>query len=198
MTPAQISAIASYAPRFHEATQGLHYIRRGVFWSELLAFAALANAAGAEYVVETGTGLGFSARVLARLFPRVITIGLEDKPEGLPDNVTFVAADAIHSAWEHVGPSSAVLIDGPKHNKAVHLADALRNEWTPKVIAVHDCARGMPAREPLCLYFPGMVFTDEPRYVDAYGHLDKECLDMAALNAKTFPDHGPTLGIVTL
>lgn len=193
-----LRTIAAYASRFHEATQGLHYIRRGVFWSELLAFSALANAAGAEYVVETGTGLGFSSRVLARLFPYVITIGLEERPEGLPDNVTFVSADAIHSAWEYVGPNAAVLIDGPKHNKAVHLADALRNEWQPKVIAVHDCARGMPARESLRLYFPGMVFTDDSQYVDAYGHLDKECLDMAALSAKTFPDHGPTLGIATL
>lgn len=196
MSPEQIAVIDAYAPRFREATAGMTYIRRGVFWSELLAFAALADAAGARYIVESGTGLGFSARVLARLFPHVTTIGLEDKPDGLPDNVEFVPGDAHEIMWERVGPDAAVLIDGPKHNAAVHLACERLEAKDCCLIGIHDLSHDSPAREMASMIFPGIVYTDSLAYVKAYGDMDAECLAMSGKRGKKFPAHGPTMGLI--
>lgn len=197
MSPEQIAVIDAYAPRFREATAGMPYIRRGVFWSELLAFAALADAAGARYVVESGTGLGFSARVLARLFPHVVTIGLEAKPDGLPDNVEFVMGDIVHNMWAlDVPKSSAFLVDGPKNEMAVALAAKASKSYVGlKLIAIHDLSHGSPGRELAAMMFPNMTFTDSVAYVNAYGHMDAECLAMAKSRGKKFPAHGPTMGI---
>lgn len=199
MSPEQIAVIDAYAPRFMEATAGMSYIRRGVFWSELLAFSALADAAGARYVVESGTGLGFSARVLARLFDSVVTIGLEDKPDGLPDNVDFIQADAWSHMWQCCdGKDCAVLIDGPKHNAAVHLAAERQAAKDCCLIGIHDLHHDSPARELAGKMFPNMTFTDSVPYVNAYGHMDEECLSVAKSRSKKFPAHGPTMGIVVL
>lgn len=197
MSPEQIAVIDAYAPRFRETTAGMAYIRRGVFWSELLAFAALADAAGARCIVESGTGLGFSASVLAQLFPHVTTIGLEDKPDGLPDNVQFVQADAWESMWEWCGGKEyAVLIDGPKHNAAVHLACERLEAKDCCLIGIHDLSHDSPAREMASMIFDGIVYTDSLAYVKAYGHMDAECLAMAGKRGKKFPAHGPTMGII--
>lgn len=192
-----LHTIAKHAPAFHAATEGMHYVRRGVWWSELLAFYALAKEAGATYVVESGTGLGHSARVLARLFPEVWTIGLEPAPE-LPPNVRFVQGDAHAEMWQYVGPQGACLIDGPKHKEAVKLARDLQRQWAPKLIAIHDMQHGSPGREIAAMMFPTMWFSDAPDYVQEYGYMDDECAFMAASRNKIFANHGPTLGIVTL
>lgn len=193
-----LDTIRAYAPAFLEATKGMSYIRRGVFWSELLAFAAIAKAHNTSYVVESGTGLGHSASVLASLFDRVITIGLESPPPHLPGNVTVITGDAWENMWAHCLSDAAVLIDGPKHGDAVLLAEERETEKDCCLIAIHDCARGMPARPLIEERWPQAWFTDDPAFVAEFGHLDRECLDMAASRGKTFPDHGPPQGIIVL
>lgn len=194
------SIIAAYAPEFLERTAGLSYIRRGVFWSELLAFSALAHHKGATHVVESGTGLGFSASVLARLFSHVTTIGQEDTPPGLPSNVYPLKGDSWEHMWQYIEAGDAVLIDGPKGAEAVMLAQEFCSfrDARPSIIAVHDCQRGSVARRLLEEAFPDMWFSDDEAHLSAFGHLDRECLDMAASRGKTFADHGPTLGILVL
>ena len=194
------SIIAAYAPTFLKNVGGLSYIRRGVFWSELLAFSALAKHVGAEHVVESGTGLGFSATVLSCLFMHVTTIGQEDTPPGLPANVYPVKGDSWENMWQYVEEGDAVLIDGPKGSESVLLAEEIiryRN-GRPSIIAIHDCQRGSVARAMLEDCLPSMWYTDDPAYVAAFGHLDRECLGMAASRGKTFAVHGPTLGILVL
>lgn len=191
--------IAAYAPTFLKNVGGLSYIRRGVFWSELLAFSALAKHAGAEHVVESGTGLGFSATVLSRLFKHVTTIGQEDTPPGLPSNVYPIKGDSWEHMWQYVEECDAVLIDGPKGSESVLLAqEACAYNERPSIIAVHDCQRGSVARRLLEEAFPEMWFSDDEAHLSAFGHLDRECLDMAKSRGKTFSVHGPTLGILVL
>lgn len=205
MSPLHV--IAKHAPAFHAATAGMPYVRRGVWWSELLAFYALAKEAGATYVVESGTGLGHSSRVLARLFRHVITIGMEPPPKDLGQNVDTVTGDAWEYMWQATGGKDcAVLIDGPKHKEAVHLAGELQAaKWAddmasqrPKLIAIHDMQHGSPGREFAAMMFPKMWFSDADDYVDFFGHMDWDCMDMASKRGKTFANHGPTIGIVTL
>lgn len=195
MSPLHV--IAKHAPAFHAATAGMPYVRRGVWWSELLSFYACAKEAGATYVVESGTGLGHSASVLARLFPEVITIGLEPAPH-LPANVTAVTGDAWEVLLDVRMPDAAFLIDGPKHQEAVRLARHVVEHHKPKALAIHDLQHGSPGREYAAMMFPAMWFTDSPDYVAAYGNMDADCIHMASSRGKTFTTHGPTLGIVTL
>lgn len=190
--------IAKHAPAFHAATAGMPYVRRGVWWSELLAFYACAKEAGATYVVESGTGLGHSASVLARLFDNVVTIGMEPPPPRLPDNVTVVTGDAWEHMWGHCNRKAAVLIDGPKHGAAVHLAEERQAAKDCCLVAIHDLQHGSPGRELAAMMFPKMWFSDQSEYVRAYGHMDTDCIHMASSRGKTFANHGPTLGIVTL
>lgn len=197
MSPLHV--IAKHAPAFHAATVGMPYVRRGVWWSELLAFYACAKEAGATYVVESGTGLGHSARVLAKLFDHVTTIGMEPQPGGFDSNVTFVNGDAWAHMWQWCGGEKyAVLIDGPKHKEAVHLASERQAAKDCRLIAIHDMQHGSPGREFAAMVFPKMWFTDANDYVDAYGHMDSDCIHMASKRGKTFANHGPTMGIVTL
>lgn len=193
-----LSVIAKHAPAFHAAVAGMPYVRRGVWWSELLAFYACAKEAGATYVVESGTGLGHSARVLARLFKDVFTVGLEPTPTDLPSNVVAIQGDAWEHMWTHCAPNAAVLIDGPKHKEAVRLAEERQAAKDCCLIGIHDLQHGSPGREFAAMMFPKMWFTDANDYVDAYGHMDAACLAMAVSRKKHFMDHGPTMGIVTL
>lgn len=198
-----LDTIAAYAPRFFAATAGMGYTRRGIFWSELLAFAALADKSGATHIVESGTGLGHSARVLARLFPVVTTIDITPYAgEPLPANVFVKTADATDVLFHPIDNVStwACLIDGPKHKAAAKLAYVLSHRPAPRpcVIGIHDLHVGSPGREYTAMLFPEMFFTDDAAYVAAYGHMDKECLATAASRKKTFPTHGPTMGLVVL
>lgn len=193
------SIIAAYLPTFLKNVGGIHYIRRGVFWSELLAFSALAKHAGVENVVESGTGLGFSATVLSCLFMHVTTIGQEATPPGLPSNVYPVKGDAWEHMWKYVEGGDAVLIDGPKGEEAVLLAqEACAYNERPSILAVHDCQRGSVARRLLEEAFPEMWYTDDAAFVADFGYMDDECAAMAASRGKIFATHGPTLGILVL
>lgn len=194
-----LHTIAKHSPAFHAATAGMPYVRRGVWWSELLAFYAMAKEAGATYVVESGTGLGHSARVLARLFDGVYTIDLEPKPADLPSNVYAITGNAWEHMWERCsGKDCAVLIDGPKHGEAVHLASERQAAKDCCLIAIHDMQHGSPGREFCSMMFPTMWFSDSADYVQDYGYMDDECAYMAASRNKIFANHGPTIGIVTL
>lgn len=192
--------IAAYAPTFLECTAGLSYIRRGVFWSELLAFSALAHHKGVKHVVESGTGLGFSANVMARLFSHVTTIGQEATPPGLPSNVYPLKGDSWECMWQYIEAGDAVLIDGPKGGEAVLLAQDILacKDNRPSILAVHDCQRDTAARRLLEEAFPDMWFSDDVAFVADFGYMDDECAAMAASRGKIFADHGPTLGILVL
>ncbi len=194
------SIIAAYLPTFLKNVGGIHYIRRGVFWSELLAFSALAHHKGATHVVESSTGLGFSPTVLYCLFMLVTTIGQEDTPPGLPSNVYPLKGDAWEHIAEHIDDGCAILIDGPKGAEAALMAEEICafKDNRPALIAIHDCQRGSLARKLFTAVFPDMWFSDDEAHLSAFGHLDRECLDMAASRGKTFADHGPTLGILVL
>lgn len=199
MSPEQLAVIDAYAPRFREATAGMPYIRRGVFWSELLAFSALARHAGAWEVIESGTGLGFSASVMAKTIGPVYTYGLEPSPwlDGeRPAYVYFEQADSLPclgSAHEEC----AVLIDGPKNEKSIEYAKVVEHS-SAAILGVHDVQKGSTARRLMEEAFPTAWYTDDMDFVMRYGHMDRECLAMAAGRGKTFVTHGPTMGIVVL
>lgn len=192
--------INEYAPRFFSKTKDMPYIPRGVFFSELLAFAALADKAGVHHIIESGTGEGHSSSVLSRLFEQVMTLDNEDKSGlSLPENVTKIYGDAMHNLFPLVASTShnvAVLIDGPKHKRAVELAQELMHLRNVRLIGIHDVQRGSEGRAAMQEAFQKAFYTDDRVYVEAYGHADEKCLARASSVGKTFPDHGPTMGII--
>lgn len=113
--------------------------------SEILAFCAACRAAGIEKVVESGRSYGYSTRCLVKMGFNVISY----------DHRPIPHVDANLSQYRNlkleIGPCPIVvttkpqfglLLDGPKGNEALELAD----KSNPTVVAIHDCHVKAPIR----------------------------------------------------
>lgn len=132
----------SLIEKFTRLTKGLKYRRKSIFPSEMFMFYRASAAYEIDHVIESGVGYGGSTRYLIKLFPgvRVTSIDKNVADPGLP--VEFIRADAMDAIPYVInhsnGKNLAVLIDGPKGDKAKKVVDALMRIKRVKVIAVHD------------------------------------------------------------
>jgi tRNA A58 N-methylase Trm61 len=130
---------------FKRLTSDLIYKPGAIFPSEMFLFYCEAKACEADHIIESGVGHGGSTRYLARLFPsaRITSV---DKNEGHPGLTEFRKGDATQLLPEIVKYSHrkniAILIDGPKKQKAINLAGNLLQDSRVHFVAVHDLPDG--------------------------------------------------------
>lgn len=191
---------------------------RGVLNSEGACFAGLCRLLGVQNVVESGRARAQSTFLLATLLPDVKIFSIESECDADAQfgvsrlqefaNVTLIEGDAWVLASHVLGDlkePTALLIDGPKGEEAVRLAQQLVAVHEHVVlIGIHDMhrndttARGLPniSRHWFSHAFDRHIFTDNEHLVDAFSELDagggitphrKSPWDLGS--------YGPTLGL---
>lgn len=131
------------AATFAEATAGVTYTPKGIFFSEVFLFLRACVAAGVSRVIESGVKHGTSTRLIAASFAgSLVSIDRHFFIEP-PDGVTFIEGDsqALLPRLLVRSVTTGVLIDGPKGPAALALKDVCLNAGAA-VVAVHDVAPG--------------------------------------------------------
>jgi hypothetical protein len=188
LTPSFYEHALALAPAFNELSRTVPYAKKGILFSEMLFFAALVRSRPHKTlrIIESGRARAQSTFLLSKLFPELPVVSIEFDPES-PD--TAVAAERlkdcanVHSLFgdstkilpQIVRSGDVVLIDGPKHFRALRLAMRLLNGNHTHLVFVHDVHRGIPERGFLDRYAPLSAFSDEDDFVSQYRHLDDSC-----------------------
>lgn len=138
-------------PSFRAACEALGYRPKSVFFSELFLFLRECDDRRIDVVIESGVKFGGSTQVLAATFwGRVISIDRSFLPEfrrAAPLGVRLVQGEAAHEIPRLLqalnGQRVAVLIDGPKGERALALKDQCLQVECVQLVAVHDVAAGL-------------------------------------------------------
>ena len=217
------AAARRFRSRFERVADG--YEERGILNSEMLAVCALCESLGVDAILESGRARGQSTLVLARYFqnsPTTIT-SVElyrdeaaefAEPRLAPfQHVHLLYGDSTGLLPELVrslaGKRIAVLLDGPKGQMAIDLAQSLM-ELSPDVVAafLHDTRRQTPQRASLEALKARVFFTDDPAYAGEFGPLDESCKPGVGdpITEHTWrpgmkghdpiPSYGPTLAVM--
>lgn len=188
LTPAFYEHAQALAPAFEELSRTIPYEKKGILFSEMLFLAALVPSRPEKTlrIIESGRARAQSTLLLSRLFPDLPVVSIEFDP-GSPDtavaaerlkdcaNVEALFGDSTQMLPQIVRAGDVVLIDGPKHFRALRLAMRLLNENQPHAVFVHDVHRGIPEREFLDRHAPLCAFSDDDAFVSRYRHLDDSC-----------------------
>ncbi|HVR36373.1 MAG TPA: hypothetical protein VMS21_11045 [Methylomirabilota bacterium] len=162
------------------------YEAKGVLFSEMLFVRAAAGNLQPRTVFESGRAGGVSTFLLSRCFPEKPVVSIElnaDSPDvelaarnlrGLT-NVQCLFGDARRLLLDRVQPGDLVIIDGPKHHRALRLALRLLWRRRPAAVFIHDCYRGSIERRLLETRVPGCLFSDSEEFVERYRGLDAKC-----------------------
>jgi len=152
-----------------------------VLFSEAFAFVSFCRFHGVDLVLESGVYKGFSTEVWSLYVRKVVAVDL------FPSDEVMHAANARlqprrnarvvrgngkmvlpQLLEERPGLRTAIFIDGPKGELAIHLALRLRQYPQVAFVAIHDMA---PYRASL-MQHGAFFFSDEPWFQAKYGHLD--------------------------
>ncbi len=181
-----LAAAAANLQPFERAVADAPYEAKGVLFSEILFVLAAAGIPSPRKVFESGRAAGVSTFLLSRCFPKTPVVSIEldrNSPDvaiaarnlqGLP-NVECLFGDARKLLLAMVEPGDAVVIDGPKHYRALRLAITLLWQRQPRAVFIHDCYLGSPERRFLDAHVPGCLFSDHTDFVEAYRALDTKC-----------------------
>ena len=171
----------------------VHY-RRGIWYSEMLAFLVWCRARGVEQIVESGIYEGQSTEILARFYAKTSTVAIDAVDRVLRPGVrerlqalnprcrtlegeAAVLVPALLDLPHLALTPTAVLLDGPKGEPAIELAERCFRHPFVQFVAIHDTYHALDrrvrnaAREQL--HARGHTWsTDAPAYVRATQDLD--------------------------
>ncbi len=162
------------------------YEEKGVLFSEVFFLHAAVAPLQPRRVFESGRARGVSTYLLGACFPESEIVSIEfDRTS--PDvaiaaanlrqseNVQCLFGDAQQMLPTIVKPGDVVVIDGPKHFRALRLAFRLLCQQKPAAVFIHDCFLGSCERTFLAKGVPGVFFSDDAEFVRRYRHLDEKC-----------------------
>jgi hypothetical protein len=188
LTSAFYKHAQALVPVFQEFARTVQYEKKGILFSEMLFFVALVRSKPTKplRIIESGRARAQSTLTLARLFPELPVVSIEYDPnspdtviaaERLKDcaNVELRFGDSSQILPKIVRAGDVVLIDGPKHFRALRLAMRLLNHNHTHLVFVHDVHRGIPERAFLEKYAPTSTYSDQADFVATYRHLDEIC-----------------------
>ena len=171
---------------FKGRTASAPYEEKGVLFSEVFFLQAAVAHLHPRRICESGRARGVSTYLLGVCFPEAEIVSIEyDRTS--PDvgiaaanlrhskNVQCLFGDAQQMLPELVKPGDVVVIDGPKHFRALRLAFRILCQQQPAAVFIHDCFLGSCERNFLQQGVPGVFFSDDAEFVKRYGHLDEKC-----------------------
>ncbi len=156
---------------------------RGVYPSEALFVYATIGDHRPPQILESGRALGRSTELLGHCYPDIPVVSFEfaaDHPDATAaverlwdmTNVSCLFGDSRVLLPALARPGDVIVIDGPKGLRALKLALALLAEGAPHSVFIHDCDKGSLIRRHLDRHVPHAFFSDDPRFVARYCHLD--------------------------
>lgn len=172
------------------------YQIRGMLHSELLIVCSLCEAMGVEVLIESGRFRGQSTFVLANYFSDS-DVKIESIEANRDENAAFCEQrlapfkDKVMLNYgdcpvllpqilrKHNNRRIAILFDGPKGERALHIFDeALRSQNGSNIIAgfFHDARRDSRSREIYEKHYERAFFSDDEEYIETFRELDKPCL----------------------
>jgi len=134
---------------FKKLCEKTPYINKGIFYSELYLFLCCCWLNGVKVIYESGVKYGFSTMIMDQAFRGVIfshDVDLSLLREFKWRRTTFIEGDSTELIPKALGENgftrAAVLIDGPKGDKALALKDECLQYECCKVVGVHDVQPG--------------------------------------------------------
>jgi len=155
----------------------LEMTENSVLFSEAFAFVSFCKLYEVDYILESGVYKGVSTEMWSVFAKDVIAVDIFLPPEAerrLADvsNVRLLVGDGrrlLPTILEQQPQRrTAIFIDGPKGELAIHMALHLRKFPQVAFVALHDMA---PYRKEL-IRLGACFFSDETWFQDAYGDLD--------------------------
>lgn len=171
---------------FERRTVSAPYEEKGVLFSEVFFLHASVVHLKPPRIFESGRARGVSTYLLGVCFPTSEIISIE-YDRASPDvaiaaanlrelkNVQCRFGDAQRLLPGEVKPGDVVVVDGPKHFRALRLAFRLLCQQQPAAVFIHDCYQGSCERTFLDKGVPGVFFSDDAEFVRRYRHLDEKC-----------------------
>ena len=165
------------------------YEIKGIFYSELLMFCAIAEIIKPELIIESGRARGQSTELIARY---AADKGIEfhsiesNKSNGDSD----IAEERLTElpVILHYGDSfeimpflvkdkkTLILIDGPKGSGMWKLLEIMYSIPNVAGVFTHDSGKGTSVRKNLDNKYPGKyIASDEKEFVKRFSFLDEEC-----------------------
>ena len=196
-------------------TDKTQFEQKGILFSEMLFIGACLNGKKPARIIESGRARGQSTHVLALMFPDTEIASIEYDAYS-PDcrisaerlapykNVQLLFGDSTKLIPKMLREGDVVLIDGPKHFRAMRLALELMSTCKPAAIFIHDVDRSVPERHYLDRGVPGVLYSDEESFVQEFCNLDDKCWPVGGAHDTSWApyqfgsgvckSYGPTMG----
>jgi len=173
--------------------------KSGILPSEMLLFLSVCSAMKAQQIIESGRKFGYSTEVVLRCGSWHFT-SYERSPQSARDEQIkheFPAARllkgngkaGIQRDVQQNERRVALLLDGPKNTGALDFVPSVRD--SVDLIGIHDlypvASSGPPRPNPGRIRLekePVWYTSDDPIYLESYGYLDKDMLELCG-----FPNH---------
>ena len=192
--------------RFERAAATAPYEDKGVLFSEMLFVLAAVAHLRQGRLFESGRARGVSTSLLGRCFPdaQIVSVEFDAHSPDVPvaaahlqavKNVDCLFGDAQQLLPARVREGDIVLIDGPKHHRALRLAFRLLRDQRPAAVFIHDAHLGSCERDFLTRHVPTAFYSDHLEFVARYRHLDGPCWELRKhLGSEDFPVPGQFRG----
>ncbi len=210
-----LPAARQLLPDLQRISRETSYEQKGILFSEMLFLGACLDGQKPTRIIESGRARGQSTHVLALMFPDTEIASIE-YDENSPDcpiaaqrlapfkNVRLLFGDSTKLIPAMLREGDVVLIDGPKHFRAIRLALELMGTGKPAAIFVHDVDRSVPERHYLDQSVPGLAYSDETSFVQEFSSLDDKCWPVGGAHdtawepyqfgTEGLKSYGPTMG----
>lgn len=184
-------------PDVRRIASEIPYEQKGILYSEMLFLLACLGAKRPARIIESGRARGQSTHVLALMFPQseISSIEFDETSPDCPvaaarlasfKNVQLLFGDSTRLIPSMLRDEDVVLIDGPKHFRAIRLALRLMATGKPAAVFIHDVDRSAPERDYLDRNVPGVLYSDEAEFVKAFSSLDEKCWPVGGAHSSTW------------
>lgn len=201
-----MAAAPELLARFKSAVASAPYEDKGVLFSEMFFLLASVAHLKPKRIFESGRARGVSTFLLGACFPesQIVSVEFDAKSKDVPiaavnlqstNNVECLFGDAQKILPERVRKGDVVVIDGPKHFRALRLAFRLLRDQRPAAVLIHDCHLGSCERDFLSAHVPTAFYSDDAAFVERYRELDSKCWELRkGLGCEDFPVPGQFRG----
>jgi hypothetical protein len=210
-----LPAARQLLPDLQRIVREIPFEQKGVLFSEMLFLGACLDGKKPTRIIESGRARGQSTHVLALMFPDTEIASIEYDANS-PDcpiaaqrlapfkNVRLLFGDSTKLIPEMLREGDVVLIDGPKHFRAIRLALQLMVTGKPEAVFIHDVDCSVPERHYLDRGVPGVLYSDDDAFVKEFRSLDDKCWPVGGAHdtawepyqfgAGNLKSYGPTMG----
>lgn len=200
----------NYLKKFSTSLKGVNYEKKGIWFSEILFIFSFCEHLKTQLLLESGRARGQSTLCLSKLLSYVEILSIEHK-KGNEDsfiaenrlknqtNVKLIYGDSFDCINKiDFKTNFLMLIDGPKNELALDLAQIVLKHQKCIGVFMHDCNKGSIERSFENIHNGISVFSDEINFSESFRYLDIECYNDKRMpyscSGEEQQSYGPTVG----